>query len=630
MHANRPIMEKMNRKLEFCLILGLLSFYLSASAQRFDAEVVSHKTVVEVNNGKLKRDLYKEIRINNRSGENYTKIAIPHSKLYKVSGLRAYIKDSNGRVVQTLKKKEIIEKSSISDFSFYEDNFVKEFTLRHNSYPYTIVYSYQVQQNEFLYIDYWIPVIDEKIPTLSASLTVSVPSDYNISFKNKYVENPVIKILGNMVEYHWETNYTDIVKSEAFSPPISNFLPTVKVIPENFSFDIKGSLNDWTSFGNWQYNLLEGISELPAKEKIKILDLIQDVDDDKEKIKILYHYLQDATRYINVTIETGGLKPYPASYVATNKYGDCKALTNYFKSVLDYIQISSYYTKVYAGSPIKEIDKDFPSQQSNHVILYIPLNDEEVWLDCTSDGAFNHLGTFTQNRDAFIIDNNKSIFIKTPTLQPNDVLETRWADIKYDIKHAEVSFKNTYKGDAYEQIFHLANNYNESEKSRIVRNYIVAEGFQLNSYHFSELHRDSVKIELNYLATSQSLYKHFGNDILMGNIAFSLPGIEKPSVRKLPVQIDYPVYNIDTLIYEIPVGYELHSSKDDYSIDNKYGKYNFDIYESDGKVVIIKSLLINSGDYPLAEYPDFYDFYNKVVEIESKTHLSLTKHKEND
>lgn len=620
----------MNRKKKFCLIIGLLTFFTATYSQRFDAEVVNYRTVVEVNNGKLRSNLYYEIRINNRAGEKYTKIAIPHSKLYKVNGLTAYIKDSSGRIVKSLKKKDIIEKSAISDFSFYEDNFVKEFTLRHNSYPYTIVYSYQVQQNEFLYIDYWIPVIDEKIPTLSASLTVSVPSDYSVSYKNIHVQDPVIKALGNMVEYHWETSYTDMINPEAFSPPVANFLPRVIVIPEDFSFDIKGSLKDWTSFGNWQYGLLQGINELPAIEKRKILDLVKNIDDDKEKVKILYHYLQDATRYINVTIETGGLKPYPASYVANNKYGDCKALTNYFKSVLEFIQIPSYYTIVYAGSPNRVMDKDFPSQQFNHAILYVPLEDEDVWLDCTSNTAFNHLGTFTQNRDALVIDFNKSTFVKTPTLQVNDVLETRRIDVNYDRQHAVVNFKNSYKGDAYERIFHLDKNFNESEKSRIVRNYIVADGFQLVSYAFSEMHRDSVKIDLNYQATSPSLYKHFGNDILIGNMAFLLPGFEKPSNRKLPVQLDYPVYKVDTLVYEIPIGYALHSHQKNYSISNKYGDYALSIHENGDKVMVTKSLILYSGMYPVAEYAQFYDFYNSVVEIENKTHLSLSKYDEHD
>ena len=225
--------------------------------------------------------------------------------------------------------------------------------------------------------------------------------------------------LKNVIKFQWKASYTDIIKNEEYSPSISNFLPNVKIVPIEFKYDILGSFKDWISFGNWQYELLQGLNELPDNEKNRIQALIKNIDDDKEKIRTLYHYLQDETRYINVTIETGGLKPYSASYVSQNKFGDCKALTNYFKSVLDNIQIPAYYTKVYAGSPILEIDKNFPSQQSNHIILYIPLKDEDIWLDCTSDGAFNYLGTFTQNRNALVISKDNSRFVKTPNLKTN-------------------------------------------------------------------------------------------------------------------------------------------------------------------------------------------------------------------
>jgi hypothetical protein len=607
------------------LILVLLAFKFTSFSQEHNAELISHKTIIEIKNGRLFKEYYSEIRINNRAGEKHTKIEIPHSKLIKVKSIKAYIKDSKGRTVKKLKKSEINEKSSISVFSFYEDNLVKEFTLKHNTYPYTIVYSYQVQQKEFLYIDYWNPIIDEKTPTHFAHLMVSAPLDYNISFNNLNVGKPIIDTLENRIKYQWETSYTGIIKPEVFSPPVSNFLPAVKIVPREFYFDKKGSFYDWISFGNWQYDLLQGLNELPENEKGKIQSLINNIDDDKEKIKILYHYLQDETRYINVTIETGGLKPYPAIYVAQNKYGDCKALTNYFKSALDYIQIPSYYTKVYAGNPIREINKDFPSQQSNHIILYIPLGDEVIWLDCTSDGAFDYLGTFTQNRDAFIIDYDNSRFIKTPTLEPKDVLVTRKIAIKYNLIEATVRFKNTYKGDSYENILHLEKNFNESEKFKIVRNYIVPEGFQLINYQTSNLDRDSVKIELSYEAISQDLYRNYGNEILVNNIAFALPNFERPKIRQLPVQIDYPVYKIDTVIYDIPVGYQIHKGLDNYSLINKYGEFNFNIYENDDNITIIKSLLINSGYYPVSEYAEFYDFYKQVVEMENKTHVSLFK-----
>lgn len=606
-------------------ILIFLFFSITSYAQNHDAELISQITEIKINKGKLIKNLYYEIKINNRAGEKYTKIAIPFSKLVNSSNIEAYIKDTEGRVVKKLNKSNIVEKSSISDFSLYEDDYIKEFTLKHNVYPYTIVYSYQIQQKEFLYIDYWIPVIDINVPTRQATLELSIPIDYEIAHKQQFVDKPVIDTTENEIIFQWKATYTDIVNKEVHSPPLSDFLPVVQIVPQKFLFATEGSFKDWKAFGNWQYDLLQGLNELPFAEKNKIQSLVANIQDDKEKIRTLYHYLQDETRYVNVTIETGGLKPYPAAYVVHNKYGDCKALTNYFKSILDYIKIPSYYTNVYAGRPTRVIDKDFPAQQSNHVILYIPLKDEDIWLDCTSDAAFNYLGTFTQNRDALLICKDSSRFVKTPGLKAIDNLEVRNIEISPDASNPNVRFSNTYKGSKYEEIFYLGQNYSDTDKSRILRNYITEEGFQLMDYEISDSHRDSAVIRLSYNAVNNNIYKHYGNNLLISNVAFTLPDFEKPQKRKLPVQLDFPIYKVDTITYEIPDEYKLERDSVAFSVSTKYGDYSLNVFKSSNRIVTIKSLLINAGYYPVSEYGDFYNFYSQIVESEGKTHISLSK-----
>ena len=237
------------------LVLIFIFFQLTSAAQDSDAELVFQETSVEIDNNKLTKSYYFEIRINNRAGEKYTKISVPFSKLNKASNIEAMIKDSYGTIVKKLKKSEITERSLIADFSFYEDDFVKEFTLKHNSYPYSIIYSYQIQQQEFLYIDYWIPIINEKVPTLNARLKVAAPLNYNISYLNKFVKDPAIDTANNKVVYQWQASYVDLIKPEVLSPALDDLFPCVAITPEQFSFGVKGSLNDWISYGNWQNNL---------------------------------------------------------------------------------------------------------------------------------------------------------------------------------------------------------------------------------------------------------------------------------------------------------------------------------------------------------------------------------------
>lgn len=603
-------------------------FWFSAEAQQYNAEVINQKTEISVRGNKLTKDYYSAIKINNRNGEEFVTIAIPYSATSKIKKVNAHLLDKNGKLIKKLKKKDITEKSLISDFSLYEDNYIKIFTLKHNSYPYTLVYSYQIEENQFLQIANWGPVEDLTIPTKNASLQLTVPSDYKINYLNYLIDEPTVDSSeSGKLTYKWHAEYNNFIESEELSPPIQNLTPRVRITPQEFFYEEKGSYANWNTYGHWQSKLIEDQNVLPKSEREKVLALTKDIDSKREKIRVLYHYLQDHTRYINVSIGTGGLKPYSAAFVSQNKYGDCKALTNYFKAMLDFLGIESYYTNIYAGKNVKKIDLDFPAQQFNHAILYIPMEDEEdIWLDLTSNtNAFNYLGTFTQNRDVLLVDSENSRLLRTPALQKKDVAETRKIDIVYngDGGNTEVALHNTYRGYKYEVLKQIASGYNNYNLSKLLNKYIIPAGFNLNEYEIPDLDRDTTYAAFNYTAVSNGLFKKYGSDLIFNNVPFSLPKLEKPNDRKIPVQIDYPIYRTDSVSYTVPEGYHLGKTFDPISITNRFGSYHFEISQHDNQVTITKHLFVNAGQYPLSDYDQLYIFFQIVQSSEYKK-FSLT------
>lgn len=591
-----------------------------------DAVLVNQQTDLTVKNSKLYITRSYELRINNRSGEEYTEISIPYSKMNKVSKIEAYLKDKDGIIVKKLKSGDIKDRSLISEGSFYDDYFIKEFTLNHYVYPYTIFYTYQLQEAEFFCLDHWIPVTDSDIPTVNATLTLDVPKGYKFSYSAQHIDSMKTDTIDTRIKCRWRASYTKQIESEIFSPYMGTYIPKVVIVPDKFKFDQEGSFSSWKSYGNWEARLLDGLSDLPDEEKQHINSLITGVKNDKDKIKLLYHYLQDATRYINISIETGGMKPYPASYVAINKYGDCKGLSNYFKSVLKYIGIPSFYTDVESGDLIKKIDKNFPSMQFDHVILCVPLTNDTLWLDCTSGGPFNHLGTFTQNRQAFLIDKENSHFKQTPALSSYDVLESRSIHVHSETgNEMTADFHSVVKGELFEQLSELSRSVNESRRNQYIRDYFIESCFDLIDYHIIPANRDSTFITLDYTAKADKLFKKYGDELLIQLIPFSIPPFKDPKNRKNPVQLNFPVNKQDSIIYQLPVGYQLSVLPKDHQFSSPFGIYSIRFVKKNNTVEVFKSLVLNAGDYPISIYKDFYKFIKTVYDIENYTYIVTKK-----
>ena len=84
-------------------------------------------------------------------------------------------------------------------------------------------------------------------------------------------------------------------------PQPVKILPKVSFALSKFNLaDRQGALNNWTDFGTWYYkNLVEPVAvSTPAiKAEIASLQLQGSVE---EKVKKIYQYMQNKTRYIYV------------------------------------------------------------------------------------------------------------------------------------------------------------------------------------------------------------------------------------------------------------------------------------------------------------------------------------------
>lgn len=600
------------KSLIFCILI-LLALNKNLSSQPHDAEIINYTTRCAVDKDKLTQTDTITIQINNRSGDKYTNINIPYSKTEKVSNIEAWIEEINGNKVRILKKSDITDRSAISDISLYEDNFVKCFQLKHNLYPYCITYTYQTTYKNYLIISRWSPVIDNSIPTKTAKLTVIVPKGFNFSKYSNNISDFRIDSTESFIELEYKASYKNPINTEIFSQP-EDLKPFVLISPFLFNYGVDGCTKNWATYGNWQYRLLENLDILPENEKKTISSMVAGITDKIEIVKILYHYLQDNTRYINVSIGTGGLKPYPASYVVQNKYGDCKALTNYMKAMLSYVGIESFYTKVMASEQPQKLIESIAGPQFNHVVLAVPLNNDTIWLENTQNTSpFGYLGTYTQNRKALLVSKDNSKLVHIPALKAKEnSVSYRLEFVLNTNENSTVSLQALYKGSYFEIFNQLHDDYTNDVKDRIFRDYLSFNNYEVKTSKLKRQNRDTANIVLVAELYHNKLLKPLGNDFYVGVFPNNIPAFTVPENRKLSVEIPFPTLNIDTLIYSIPRGYNLKKTADPITINTQYGKYEWKMNVLNSKVYIIKRFELYAGSYSTEQYPNFYSFIKSV------------------
>ncbi|WP_320051884.1 DUF3857 domain-containing protein [uncultured Acetobacteroides sp.] len=604
------------------VLLFFLLFISSnrANSQAFDAEVIKYNRTCRVETGRMSQIDTVTIQINNRNGEEYTHVAIPYSKDYKVSDIDAWIIDRNGSKVRSLKSNEITDRSAISDISLYEDDFVKEFQLRHSTYPYRIAYTYKTSCKSFIQVTNWTPIINTMVPTRSARLRVIAPKTIPL---RKYAANIAscrVDSTKQEIVYEWSAAYPKILKEEAFAKPLDAFLPCVMVAPIQFYYGVEGSTRNWASYGDWQSNLLKGLDVLPEDERVNLAHLTQGITDRREIVRILYHYLQDNTRYINVSIGIGGMKPYPASYVAQNKYGDCKALSNYMRAMLKCVGIDSYYVLVMAGDQPHELIKDYVGPQFNHAIVAVPNGQDTIWVEATSKvNPLGYIGTFTQNREALLVCESNSRIVRVPAMKIGDNATSR--RMKFDLQadgNARATISYSLRGRDFELFSSLDTELNANEQDRFIREYIPFSNYELEQWKLQKMHRDTARIELQASLSISKMLKPIANDFYIGLQPSRIPYFAPISKRCLPVEIPYPICNADTLVYTLPQGYRVTSNLDAVSMKSRFGSYELTFKYANGVLMVAKRLVLHSAAYRLEEYPDFYGFIQAVKEAEKR------------
>jgi hypothetical protein len=554
-----------------------------------------------------------------------------YNRFLNIRNIDVKLYDQNGNEIHNLTQMVLKDYSAISGYSLYEDNRVKFLNPNYRSAPFTVEYTYEINFVGLLSYPAWNVYNDYNVAVQSSKFKIITPAGFKFRYLEKNIMNKCIQTVEKSKSvYSWEADSLPALRQEPYSYSLEDYTPVVYIAPNDFELDgYKGNSESWDNFGKWIYELGKGRNQLNPETQKSVLSIISGLNNDSEKIASLYKYMQDKVRYVSVQIGIGGWQPIEAETVNRLSYGDCKALANYMKSLLDVAGIKNYYTLVYAGKEYSMFRDSFPSNQFNHAIVCVPVGKDTTWLECTSQHLpCGYIGTFTDDRKVLIINSEGAKLVRTKvySIENNQRSRTGHVYLSED-GNAKSDFSTDYKGLFYDDIIDVTM-MDDIDKKKEIQSRIPVSSFILSGYSYKEERSDHPVIKEQLNLTLPKYCSLIGNKVVFNPNPLTrerkVPYRTKE--RLSPILVRRSMEEIDTIFFSLPDTFKPENLPPGKVLLTKFGEYNSEISLNGSVLKYVRTFKLYKGNYPVKDYDEFVSFFEKVaIADESKVSLLSVK-----
>lgn len=561
---------------------------------------------------------HRVVTVLNEHGLYYMQAAEMFDNSTTVKSIEAVIYDSFGKEIKKVRKKDFNEMSA-TGASIISDDKIIELDYTPTTYPFTLVYTSEIQTSNTAFIPSWSPVEGLFASVEKSELNITCPGELGFRHKEYNFEGTAIQKHEIPEGFSYTSSNLPALKKEDYSPSLHKIIPNVMFGLTKFHLEgVDAQVTSWQDFGAWMHkNLLEGTDELLPATLAAIKSKVGNETDPLKKAQIVYEYVQSKTRYISIQLGIGGWKPMLAKDVDRLGYGDCKALTNYTRSLLKAVGVESFYTVVYAGDDRRDMKSDFVSMQGNHVILALPYNGSYKWLECTSQVLpFGFQGNFTDDRMVLVVKPDGAEIVKTHVYEVQESSQVLKGSYSLNESGAiSGNFTVASRGIQYDNKYILKDRSKDDldkmykEVLGNIRELKIKKALMINDKNSQEFIEDLAIEAEGYCSKN-------GDRMIFAVNAFNkfsnVP--QKYRSRQNPFEIARGFHDTDEVTINLPEGFTVEAKPDNVLVTDKFGEYKAEyIMAGENKMIFKRSLLVNPGFYDSKEYENYRLFREKVA-----------------
>jgi Domain of Unknown Function with PDB structure (DUF3857) len=570
------------------------------------------------------------VTIFNEKGLGAIEASESYNKKLTVNDIQATVYNGFGLELKRLKRKDFKDFSSYDGYTMFSDNrnLVLEYTP--TEYPFTIIYESEISTSTTAFIPNWMPITDLFVSVEKSILNVYYPADLGFKKKEIHFEGfPIQKTDENSIHISYLASNIVAIKPEDLTPA-DGFLPKLMMAIENFNLEgVDGTAASWKDYGKWYADkILTGTDELSEETISKIQRLVGTETDPSKKAKIIYKFVQEKSRYVSIQVGIGGWKPMLAKDVDRLGYGDCKALSNYTRSLLKSVGVTAYNTLLYGDKYKRNFQEDFVSMQGNHMILCVPNNDKNIFLECTSqDDPFGYQAGFTDDRNVLIIKPDGGEIVKTTQYPDKSNTQISKGNFKIDENgNLTGAISIVSEGYQYRRKANLEKELPDEKDKHYKAYWDNINNLKINKIAF-ENDKEKISFTENIDLNAANYGKFVGNNLIFETNAYNHYGTNLKRIRnrKTPFEIQRGFVDEDQIEINLPTGFAIDFIPQKIEITNNFGAYTAEIIKKDASNLIYKrALFIKSGLYPKTEY-ETYRLFMEEINRNDNSKIILTK-----
>ncbi|SKA03253.1 DUF3857 domain-containing transglutaminase family protein [Sediminibacterium ginsengisoli] len=561
------------------------------------------------------------ITILNENGDDAASYSNAYTKLISLGDISGKLYDAGGKLLKTVRRKDIADRSANDDESLLTDARYKSFTFYHKIYPYTVEFEDEQVYDGIYFLPIWQPVEDEKYAVQQSRLIVETPSDYGLRYKQQnYALQPVIADNSKVKTYTWQLANLKGIEAEPYQPDWQEITPTVHIAPTQFVIGgYKGDMSTWSGFGRFVADLNRNRDELPESVKQEVQALVKGLSSNDEKIDALYRYMQQRTRYISIQLGIGSWQPFEAKYVAEKKYGDCKALSNYMVSLLKEAGIPAYYTLITSGAGRKGLREDFPAPYFNHAVVCVPGAKDTTWLECTSQTvSTGYMGSSTGNRKALMITEKGGEVVYSPVYKAADNSQLRVVTATVDETGTLTADINTHFTGSQQELSHsLLHHATQAERDKYLNRELNLPTYKVEKINYTETRGKIPAMDEILRITSSGYASITGKRLFITPNLFNrvsrLPA-DKP--RQYDIEFRSAYVDVDSILITIPDGYTLEALPKPADITNRFGRYSINCTVTGNRIILVRKHQQDAGKFPAGDYPELVKYFEELYKAD--------------